>query len=885
MQLSWVRYKGGAMAFDSSAGLLFSIGANSDDAEANIARFRSLLGKDLGDLKGEFGAWAEEILGDLTTVKGATIALTAVTAAGVVALGTAMVETTDHYADYVAEVERGSKATGISTERMSGLKFMAAETGTSYDSLVTGLTRFSSTIVKAAEGGKQQSDAFAALGITQAQIAAGEKDMMPLLDLVADRMHALGSQVDRTAIARDLFSRGGAALVRMLSLGSEGMKEFEARAAALGLTVEMQDVVAMEKYRAALAAVKSQQEALDIELGKNSISVMTELKEAWAGLWMTLKTFQPSSILSFWAQWGANVGNLKAEIEQTAKALANLPTGQGDALEHTAKAAKEMVKDFRGFNEVLDEYQGKIAEAAGGEAKVTEETRRMQEALQKARDEFEKLKSEGKLDPAEIERQTELMAAAAAKLPEAVFAAWNSYWTKQDEAVAAAGNQLRETLLRQGQQTMAVQVALLEMERNARLEKLHKEKDETAENLALVNQIYQSGLKKIEDTQAAAVSKEGRDIDAKIAEQGERTFELRRSQVSRQIDELRVQHEEKYGIEEEYEQKLDQLKKVELDKIAADEKLAGDTELARLQEDLKRVESAHETSEQRIVSGYQADLAKYVAIEERKSLALAVGEAQRAQISKAFAAIREGLLNKEQQDLQALTNSTGWRGVFGQEFAQMIRGNENLLKEWSTSTNQSAMMVKVTLEALKETAHQTFDQMAKGMGQNIAHAVIYSKSIGQAMKAVLESTLESLAAQAITYAIFSTALGFTDLAEGNEAGAAAAFTAAAIWASVGAAAAISGRALAGSGGGAGGSGAGTSGPGSYGSQTAAASADQGSAIPAPNAGGRNVQVNVYGHVVGTSGVGELCSMINDAVINGDQPLTATNTKTGVQVNR
>jgi len=84
------------------------------------------------------------------------------------------------------------------------------------------------------------------------------------------------------------------------------------------------------------------------------------------------------------------------------------------------------------------------------------------------------------------------------------------------------------------------------------------------------------------------------------------------------------------------------------------------------------------------------------------------------------------------------------------------------------------MMVRVTLEGLKETGEKTFETLAQGMGGNIAHAAIYSKSIKEAMKAELESTLESLSAQAITYAIFSTALGFTDLAEGNEAGATAA---------------------------------------------------------------------------------------------------------------
>jgi len=169
------------------------------------------------------------------------------------------------------------------------------------------------------------------------------------------------------------------------------------------------------------------------------------------------------------------------------------------------------------------------------------------------------------------------------------------------------------------------------------------------------------------------------------------------------------------------------------------------------------------------------------------------------------------------------------------------------------------MMVRVTLEGLKETGEKTFETLAQGMGGNIAHAAIYSKSIKEAMKAELESTLESLSAQAITYAIFSTALGFTDLAEGNEAGATAVFTAAA----------------------GGGASKGSSGSGSADTR----GADTGAIWPEQRASGRNVTVNVWGHVVGTSGVSEFANMLNDAVLNSDVQLTATNTKTGVQLQR
>ena len=180
------------MAIDSSAELLFNIGANTDDAESNILRFRSLMGKDLSDLGGEFDAWAEKLVGDLGTVKGALIATSALMGAGLVAAAGMAVEAARKYSEYVDAVSKGSRVTGISVESMSKLKFAAEATYTSYEALTQGLTRFASNVVKAAQGSEAQAKAFTALGISHEQLVAGEKDLNGLLMVVADKFQTLG---------------------------------------------------------------------------------------------------------------------------------------------------------------------------------------------------------------------------------------------------------------------------------------------------------------------------------------------------------------------------------------------------------------------------------------------------------------------------------------------------------------------------------------------------------------------------------------------------------------------------------------------------------------------------------------------------------------------
>src|ERR1035441_6983637 len=105
------------MAFDSAADLLFNIGANSDDAEANIARFRSLLGTDLDALGAQFEEWSDKVFGELETVKGALLGITAAAAAGVVAAGAFAVESAHKFEEYALAIGDAQQKTGLTTER------------------------------------------------------------------------------------------------------------------------------------------------------------------------------------------------------------------------------------------------------------------------------------------------------------------------------------------------------------------------------------------------------------------------------------------------------------------------------------------------------------------------------------------------------------------------------------------------------------------------------------------------------------------------------------------------------------------------------------------------------------------------------------------------
>ena len=802
------------MPFDSVADLLFNIGANTDDAEENVARFRALLGTNLDGMGDQFEDWSDRVFGNLDTVKGAMLGVTGAIAAAAVAAAALGEEAGHHFEEFAIEVDNAAKKTGISVEQMSALKFTADELGIPFDRLVIGINRFQSSIFKANEGARAQDDVFKRLGITQQQLQAGEKDALPLLELVSDRMRNLSSGTERAAVARELFSRGGAELIRFLNLGSEGMKELAKEAAELGRVLGDKDVAAAREYEAAVKRMHAATEALDREIGEHTLPLMMRWKAIEIGLIEAAKGGGSPLSLGFWVQVAAEAGIASAQIEH-AVALAEKAADKKDAsplLPPPAKT-KEAAEDIHTLTDRLEEMHVKLSELDGPEEKLNEELTRMAAKAREAFVELVKQNEAHKLAPGVYERE----AAAFAELI-ALMERYNAVKTKgfQDEDIAA----------------------------------LQKYIDSLAE--------AKKHLQEMLSTQTA---------DGSYGQQ--------QARWAKEIEDLRTKYAEEGKLDADAEAMLEALKKAGAARIANEQQQAYTREMEAAQAHLEKMLEGDMTAEQKLAAQYQLDVNKFSEAEAQKVAKTAASQAEREAIEKQYAANRLAVLNEYKNKLQELENSQGFQGVFGDHFAQLIKKNESLSKEWSQSTDQSMLMVQVALESMKEMAGQAFDKFAEGMGDAIAHAMVYDKSIGQAMRSATAATLESIAAQSMTQAIYSLALGFLDLAEGDFAGAGAAFEAAALFGAVGVGAAMAGRAVnghQGAGGGGGGSrsgGGGGSGPGGGVGGTGG-----GSGIGGPGAGAQ-VAVYVQGHVIGQSGVEELAGMINDAVQNRDVRLVAS----------
>jgi hypothetical protein len=205
--------------------------------------------------------------------------------------------------------------------------------------------------------------------------------------------------------------------------------------------------------------------------------------------------------------------------------------------------------------------------------------------------------------------------------------------------------------------------------------------------------------------------------------------------------------------------------------------------------------------------------------------------------------------------------------------SDVLNRNRQVAQLWKTDLVATFAEVLNSSQALENSLGRSFLLFDTALGVNIANAVIWQRSIGEAFRKAAVQAISAIAQEAIVRAIYSTALGFYLLAIQDYRGAALAFQSAAVYGAVGGAAAIAGRALAGpdvrqaEGGGTAGQ------PGSV-AAAQSASAGSASATQAP-AEQKTVQIIFQGPVYGgQAGVDELVRHISQAVTERDVNLVA-----------
>lgn len=166
---------------------------------------------------------------------------------------------------------------GSTVENMSTLRFAAAQTGTSIDAVANAMKLLAKNAVDADHGSKELSDGFTALGVSVRDSGGELKTSQQLLLDVADGMSKLKDPTLATNLSLRILGQSSIELTELLSLGSAGILEYQARARALGAEISGTAAAAADNFNGTIEESTTAIGGLNQAISEALLPTLTDL--------------------------------------------------------------------------------------------------------------------------------------------------------------------------------------------------------------------------------------------------------------------------------------------------------------------------------------------------------------------------------------------------------------------------------------------------------------------------------------------------------------------------------------------------------------------------------------------------------------------------------
>ena len=170
-----------------------------------------------------------------------------------------------------------SQKTGVTVEALSGLGYAAKIEGIGIEALGDGLRKLQVSLQDAATGSEQLRSAFAAVGITAAELRNIRADQA--VERIADAFAASEDGAAKAAVAVRLFGRAGTEFIPLLNKGSAGLREASDEARRFGLIVSSQTAAAAGQFNDDLTRLQATASGLGIALANTVLPSLTRLTQ------------------------------------------------------------------------------------------------------------------------------------------------------------------------------------------------------------------------------------------------------------------------------------------------------------------------------------------------------------------------------------------------------------------------------------------------------------------------------------------------------------------------------------------------------------------------------------------------------------------------------
>lgn len=317
-----------------------------------MPKVSSLTGELILDIN-KWTAGAKQAQSDMAGLTKAISPLTAIAegaGAALAGMATAVVgalaAATKTAADYGDALRDASIRTGLSTEALSGLKLQAEQSGTSFETLNNGLKLLSKNMFDAAQGGKKQLEAFAAVGVSVKDLQDAHGQLEPILRKVAEGFKNSGDTANQAAIAQKLLGKSGTELIETLQGGAEGIDLFRQRAELFGLAIGKDATDAADAFKDGLDNIKQAAHGLALTVGNLLLPSLVKVVNVIA-----------ASLIAFreWVDNMINVAKAAYEVYKNFDLLSGVSLLVKEALQAQPKAIVDTATAYNELNRTTEE--------------------------------------------------------------------------------------------------------------------------------------------------------------------------------------------------------------------------------------------------------------------------------------------------------------------------------------------------------------------------------------------------------------------------------------------------------------------------------------------------------------------------------------------------
>ena len=189
------------------------------------------------------------IRGTATRVLGSLAALAGV--GGIGAIAVSLTRT-------AFQLNNFATTTGLTASRLQEMQFAASQYGIAQNVVNTGLQRFNRRIGEARQGAGVLAPVFRSLGIELAAADGSLRGSEELFNEFADAIARIEDPAERARVAVAAFDIEGAALVNLLTEGSDGLDRMAQQARALGVVIDDDAVQSLRRFGEQIQRVQGQ---------------------------------------------------------------------------------------------------------------------------------------------------------------------------------------------------------------------------------------------------------------------------------------------------------------------------------------------------------------------------------------------------------------------------------------------------------------------------------------------------------------------------------------------------------------------------------------------------------------------------------------------------